>query len=77
MDAEKVGKDFMNKFAKGGAPKGSMLGASLIAGSLAAGYAIWNSMFSIEAGHRAIMFNRIGGIANDVYREGLHFRIPW
>ena len=23
------------------------------------------------------MFNRIGGIGMDIFREGLHFRIPW
>ena len=31
----------------------------------------------VEAGHRAIMFNRIGGIGMEVFKEGLHFRIPW
>lgn len=28
----------------------------------------------VEGGHRAIMFNRIGGISDDIYTEGLHFR---
>lgn len=23
------------------------------------------------------MFNRIGGVGDAVYKEGLHFRIPW
>lgn len=31
----------------------------------------------VEGGHRAIIFNRIGGIQDDVHAEGLHFRIPW
>lgn len=31
----------------------------------------------VEGGHRAIIFNRIGGIQNDIYPEGLHFRVPW
>ena len=32
----------------------------------------------VEPGHRAIMFNRIGGVSPDaIYSEGLHFRIPW
>lgn len=31
----------------------------------------------VEGGHRAIIFNRIGGVQNDIYTEGLHFRIPW
>lgn len=31
----------------------------------------------VEGGHRAIIFSRLGGIQNDIYSEGLHFRIPW
>jgi prohibitin 2 len=23
------------------------------------------------------MFNRIGGLGDEIYREGLHFRVPW
>ena len=33
--------------------------------------------FTVEGGHRAIMFNRIGGIGDEVRAEGLHFRLPW
>lgn len=35
------------------------------------------ALFLVEGGHRAIMFNRIGGIQQEIYPEGLHFRIPW
>ena len=28
----------------------------------------------VDGGHRAIMFNRIGGVQNYVLAEGLHFR---
>ncbi|OWK03776.1 PHB2 [Cervus elaphus hippelaphus] len=32
----------------------------------------------VEGGHRAIFFNRIGGVQQDtILAEGLHFRIPW
>ena len=34
-------------------------------------------LLSVDGGHRAIIFSRIGGIQNEVYAEGLHFRIPW
>jgi len=34
-------------------------------------------IFAVEGGHRAIMFNRIGGIQREVFPEGLHFRLPW
>ena len=42
----------------------------------------WQQIFLkfhlVEGGHRAIMFNRIGGIdMNTVHSEGLHFRIPY
>lgn len=33
--------------------------------------------FAVEGGHRAIIFSRIGGIQNEIFPEGLHFRIPW
>ena len=32
---------------------------------------------TVEGGHRAIIFNRIGGVGRDIYTEGLHFRVPW
>ena len=32
---------------------------------------------TVEGGHRAIIFNRIGGVGDDVFSEGLHFRVPW
>lgn len=31
----------------------------------------------VEAGHRAIIFNRIGGIQKDIHAEGLHFKLPF
>ncbi|KAK7576566.1 hypothetical protein V9T40_012852 [Parthenolecanium corni] len=59
------------------APKGVGLGIKLLALGGAAAYGVSQSMFTVEGGHRAIVFNRIGGIQNDVFAEGLHFRIPW
>ncbi len=33
---------------------------------------------TVEGGHRAIIFNRVGGIQPDtIYSEGLHLRVPW
>lgn len=37
----------------------------------------FNLHISVEAGHRAIIFSRLGGIQKDIMAEGLHFRIPW
>ena len=31
-------------------------------------------LLSVDGGHRAIIFSRIGGVQEEVYVEGLHFR---
>ncbi|XP_044762597.1 prohibitin-2 [Coccinella septempunctata] len=68
--------DFANKLGKGG-PPGLGLGVKLLAVGGAAIYGISQAMYTVEGGHRAIIFNRIGGIQKEIYTEGLHFRIPW
>ncbi|XP_010542894.1 PREDICTED: prohibitin-2, mitochondrial [Tarenaya hassleriana] len=40
-------------------------------------YGIANSLYNVEGGHRAIMFNRLTGIKDKVYPEGTHFMVPW
>ncbi|OQV13871.1 Prohibitin-2 [Hypsibius exemplaris] len=74
MDKGKVG-DMLGRFAK--APKGVGLGAQLLIGAGGLAYGISQSMYTVEGGHRAIIFSRLGGVQNEVYAEGLHFRIPW
>ncbi|KAL4844468.1 hypothetical protein H8958_012990 [Nasalis larvatus] len=55
---------------------GTALKLLLVAGAVA--YGVRESMFTVEGGHRAIFFNRIGGVQQDtILDEGLHFRIPW
>ncbi|PNW86476.1 hypothetical protein CHLRE_02g088000v5 [Chlamydomonas reinhardtii] len=44
-------------------------GATLWAGA--------NSLFNVEGGHRAIVFNRVVGIKDTVYAEGTHIMVPW
>ncbi|PZC85015.1 prohibitin-2 [Helicoverpa armigera] len=68
--------DMAGKFAKGG-PPGLNAGLKVVAVVGAAAYGISQSLFTVEGGHRAIMFNRIGGIQQHVMSEGMHFRIPW
>ncbi|TRY89323.1 hypothetical protein DNTS_003482 [Danionella cerebrum] len=58
--------------------KGAGLGLTLLAGAGALAYGLREAAYTVEGGHRAIVFNRIGGIQLDtVLAEGLHFRIPW
>jgi len=58
-------------------PRGLGLGLKLLAIAGAGAYGINQSMYTVEGGQRAIIFSRIGGIQDDMYTEGLHFRIPW
>merc|ERR1719454_278684 len=44
---------------------------------LGGAWALQSSMYTVEAGHLAIKYNRMSGIERETYREGLHFRIPW
>lgn len=73
---EKLG-GFASRLAQG-APKGLGLGMKVLIGASAAVYGVYKSMYTVEGGHRAIIFNRIGGIdQNTIHAEGLHFRVPW
>ncbi|KAF6170659.1 hypothetical protein GIB67_015611 [Kingdonia uniflora] len=40
-------------------------------------YAATNSLYNVEGGHRAIVFNRISGVKDKVYPEGTHLMVPW
>lgn len=41
------------------------------------GYGAYNSIYTVQGGHRAVVFNRIVGMKDTVYGEGLNFNIPW
>lgn len=36
-----------------------------------------NPMFIVEPGKRAIVFNSVTGLKNNIYAEGLHFKVPF
>ncbi|XP_029045445.1 prohibitin-2 [Osmia bicornis bicornis] len=59
------------------APNGMSLGVSCLAAAGMAAYGISKSMYTVDAGHRAIIFSRLGGIQEEIRTEGLHFRVPW
>lgn len=49
-----------------------------IAGSLLSLYLGYKyTIFNVEAGHRAIKFNKLKGILPTVYKEGWHLMLPW
>jgi len=75
-------KDFAKKMPKGGPPGIGGGAVVAIAGLAGAVYALQNAMYTVDGGHRAIMFSRFGlggtpGIQDDIMIEGLHLRIPW
>jgi len=53
------------------------LGVKALALVGAIGYGVSQSFYTVEGGHRAIIFNRLGGVQDDVFTEGLHFKLPW
>lgn len=49
----------------------ALIGAGLL------GYGAMNSIYTVQGGHRAIVFNRLTGMKELSYGEGLNFNIPW
>lgn len=41
------------------------------------GYGAYHSFYNVQGGHRAVVFNRVVGMKETVYGEGLNFNIPW
>ena len=64
------------KMPRGAGTAGPAVARVVLLGG-AAVYGIANSIFNVEGGHRAIVFNRVVGIKDTVYEEGTHFMIPW
>jgi len=48
-----------------------------LAGSVVLAYGAYNSFYSVQGGHRAVVFNRLVGMKHHIYGEGLNFNIPW
>ncbi|BCS02603.1 prohibitin subunit PHB2 [Aspergillus luchuensis] len=60
----------------GGNPRAGMGLATLFLTGLGV-YAVSNSLFNVDGGHRAIKYSRVGGVKKEIYSEGTHLRIPW
>jgi len=67
--------DLAGKMGRG--PSGLGKGLGLLAAGAAAVYGVSQSIYTVDGGHRAIMFNRIGGIQDYNLAEGMHFKLPW
>lgn len=71
--------DAARKMPGGGGPGGSALKAiatlGAVGGSAAGVY--FFCLFDVQAGQRAVMFNRVSGVSDMTKEEGMHFRVPW
>jgi len=74
MDPKNL-KDMAGRLQKGS--KGAGIGFGLLAAAGGLAYGLYQSLYTVEGGHRAIIYSRISGVCPEIYREGLHFRIPW
>jgi prohibitin 2 len=67
--------------AAGGGPRraAEALGQSItaLAGAAVLSYGAYNSFYTVQGGHRAVVFNRFVGMKDSVYGEGLNYNIPW
>nr|WIM64306.1 prohibitin-2 [Sinohyriopsis cumingii] len=72
---KKIG-DLAGRLGKGPG-KGLGVGLGLLAAAGGALYGFSHCLYTVDGGHRAIIFSRIGGIKPEIYPEGLHMRIPW
>eukprot|EP00475_Leptophrys_vorax_P026607 TRINITY_DN3771_c0_g1_i1.p1 TRINITY_DN3771_c0_g1~~TRINITY_DN3771_c0_g1_i1.p1 ORF type:complete len:301 (+),score=62.58 TRINITY_DN3771_c0_g1_i1:73-903(+) len=41
-----------------------------------AGFFLQNCLYNVDAGHRALIFDRIQGVKESIYGEGTHFIVP-
>lgn len=62
----------LQKLGKVGLTVGTLIGLTSLGG-----WVFNNSLYNVEAGKRAIKYNRIFGLSNKIYGEGTHFLIPY
>jgi len=59
-------------------PKGRLLTGAGGLVMTVGGYVLVNHcMYNVEGGHRAVIYNRFGGMSSTVVGEGTHFKLPW
>lgn len=61
----------------GGAAAAAGKAVTTLASAGALGFAAYSSVYNVDGGHRAVVFNRLTGMKPTVYGEGLNFVVPW
>lgn len=57
--------------------KGPGIGLGVAGSGLALAYGLFNCVYTVEPGHRSILYSRLSGVQNTVQSEGFHLRVPW
>eukprot|EP00933_Yihiella_yeosuensis_P050299 TRINITY_DN48073_c0_g1_i1.p1 TRINITY_DN48073_c0_g1~~TRINITY_DN48073_c0_g1_i1.p1 ORF type:complete len:284 (-),score=73.37 TRINITY_DN48073_c0_g1_i1:143-994(-) len=71
----RFGIDFNKLKGIAGAAGGTLVaGAGVLAGG---SYLVNNAVYNVDAGQVAVKYNRLSGIGEAQYREGVHFMLPW
>lgn len=60
-----------------GGPAGLRTLGALTVGAVGLSMAYRYGLYNVEGGHRAVLFNRIVGVRENVFGEGTHFKIPF
>jgi len=68
IDVQKI----LATVAQQGAPL--LLGGGVLLGGA---WTLQNAVYSVEAGHLAIKYNRFSGVGSTSFIEGWHLRLPW
>eukprot|EP00823_Brevimastigomonas_motovehiculus_P004864 TRINITY_DN3325_c0_g1_i1.p1 TRINITY_DN3325_c0_g1~~TRINITY_DN3325_c0_g1_i1.p1 ORF type:complete len:302 (-),score=60.59 TRINITY_DN3325_c0_g1_i1:232-1137(-) len=58
----------------GGGGFGLLLSALGLVGM---GVGLYESFYTVEGGHRGVMFSRLHGVKKEIIPEGTHIRMPW
>jgi len=60
-----------------GGSQGALNAVKAITGLGLLGYGGYESIYTVEGGHRAVIYSRLSGVGDKVFNEGMHFKIPW
>jgi len=69
--AQKIA-EMMKTVASKGAPVVVGLGGLAALGAVGS-----NAVYTVDAGHMSVKYNRLSGVGDSCYREGVHFLAPW
>merc|ERR1712085_7727 len=72
-------QNVLNALRGGGESGGGKVFGGLAALAAAGGFAYVGNeaVYTVEGGHRAVIYDRLSGVDQTVKEEGLHFLVPW